>query len=126
MSLAPTATAFDKNLIEDRDLPAPVLSHGLDQSHMRSAGPTKPPQANSPAVLGPLRQVRDQIDSKQAAGRQHISNGPQRRRHVRVADERLKNAVGRHDQMKGCARSERQGADVAAYQRHMLREAGAP
>ena len=78
MSRPERAAAFHEDLIEDCDLPPAILLHRFDQGDVRLAGPTQSAKPNAPAILGPLPEIRDDIDRDETTRRQNVGNGTQR------------------------------------------------
>jgi hypothetical protein len=86
-ALTSTAT-FGELLIEDRQPALPILAHGLDQRHVRTARTVTPAfQAHTLPVFLPRGKIRDKLYSEGAARSQDSTDFGKRRSEIAIAQE---------------------------------------
>ena len=105
------AAALHIFLHERRQAPRRVLPDRLDERELRVAGP--PAQLHAVLILTPVRDVGDEIDPEDAAGRDDARDRGEGRREIARPDQRLQDPVGGDDHREG-PRVKRESADVSA------------
>src|SRR5262249_2304387 len=110
--------ALEIPLREDRQASPTVLAPGLDEGDEAPTGRSAA-KLGQAGVLGPVGDVRTQIDAQQTARLQNTSDGSKRRPQVALAGHRLQDSVGSQHHLENAV-PERQRTDIAAHKSQVM------